>query len=505
MLEAAEIQGNVLRGFNTSHQILLGLMLPRPVGSAARAWIAGLPVTPLGTTAIWRAARREARSLGQAGAPDPLTGLAISHSGAQALGLPVAGIRDGYFGQPMGMAADQLGDRVEDGAAADYLYGLTWDDTPDIMLILGGDDATALGAAAAAILSDAVGAGVRSLFSERGEKQAGEKEHFGFKDGISQPAPRGLLSNRPDDYLYQRMIPREDPRAAAYAWPGKPLVWPGQYVFGYAGHSRSSFDLPNPPVTGGEPWMRNGSFLVYRRLRQDVTGFRAWCASQAAAMTAATAGTAPDPDAFAARVVGRWPDGTPFHVAPGGPDTALSDDVRRANHFGYDKPTGETVVVDELGARTVPGAPGDKYGLIGAMCAHIRKVNPRDLEADKGSPNDTLRLQMLRRGIPYGPPHVEGEPGGVDRGLLFLSYQTSIANQFMKLVGDWMNHGDKPERGGEGHDLLVGQDRRAGRFGSFPRNDGSLFTAQAPRQFVNATGGAFLFSPAISVIRGLIG
>src|SRR3712207_7527618 len=56
----------------------------------------------------------------------------------------------------------------------------------------------------------------------------------------------------------------------------------------------------------------------------------------------------------------------------------------------------------------------------------------------------TLTFQMLRRGITWGTPYVEGEaPSAADRGLLFLSWQTSLEDQFERLTARWMNNPDR--------------------------------------------------------------
>ena len=73
-----------------------------------------------------------------------------------------------------------------------------------------------------------------------------------------------------------------------------------------------------------------------------------------------------------------------------------------------------------------PAPAPDPDGRVCPFVGHIRKVNPRDDATDAGGPNDTLRRLMLRRGIPYGPPKDRTrlfEDDGVDRGLLFMSYQ----------------------------------------------------------------------------------
>jgi deferrochelatase/peroxidase EfeB len=109
-----------------------------------------------------------------------------------------------------------------------------------------------------------------------------------------------------------------------------------------------------------------------------------------------------------------------------------------------------------------------------------------------------LTFQMLRRGIPYGPPYGPGQEDG-DRGLLFLAYQTSFEDQFRILNNMWMNNPSAPERLG-GHDMLVGQDKPGNvRFGSFRDEDGNEWQRiSSLSRWVVPTGGAFLFSPPLT-------
>src|SRR5439155_1176257 len=58
-------------------------------------------------------------------------------------------------------------------------------------------------------------------------------------------------------------------------------------------------------------WMRDGSFQVSRRLGQNVPGW--WAQVQDAA---GVVGTGMSPDAFAAKLVGRWRSGTPLALSP---------------------------------------------------------------------------------------------------------------------------------------------------------------------------------------------
>jgi deferrochelatase/peroxidase EfeB len=83
-----------------------------------------------------------------------------------------------------------------------------------------------------------LGATVAASFQENGDvRQALQKghEHFGWLDGVSQPGISGLST----------------------PFPGQRLLDPGFFAFGYG-------PTANPPL----PWMKNGSFMVFRRLKQ---------------------------------------------------------------------------------------------------------------------------------------------------------------------------------------------------------------------------------------------
>jgi deferrochelatase/peroxidase EfeB len=154
---------------------------------------------------------------------------------------------------------------------------------------------------------------------------------------------------------------------------------------------------------------------------------------------------------------------------------------------------------DEL--RVVAGAPADPQGEICPHVAHIRKVNPRDLSTDQGDAADTRSFQMLRRGITWGEPYAEDEPpAAADRGLLFMSYQTSIVQQFELLTQKWMNRTGAPE-GVAGHDLLVGQSADGIRSAALP--GGGTISAPADERWVIPTGGGYFFTPSRSGLAAL--
>jgi hypothetical protein len=100
---------------------------------------------------------------------------------------------------------------------------------------------------------------------------------------------------------------------------------------------------------------------------------------------------------------------------------------------------------------------------------------------------------------------VEGEIDGMDRGLLFLAYMSSIEEQFELLQQRWCNTADKPQEGG--HDPIIGQTESAGgrtRSVTLTSPAGARGTIIVPEEWVVATGGGYFFSPSISTLRRVL-
>jgi hypothetical protein len=166
------------------------------------------------------------------------------------------------------------------------------------------------------------------------------------------------------------------------------------------------------------------------------------------------AGVAVAPATVAAWCVGRWPNGTPLALAPDREnDSSL---LRNAFLHRDDCPT---VTLTAANGETAhfPGALGDRAGRNCPFFAHIRKVNPRDSVVDVGGSGVTLKSQMLRRGVPYGADWTD-ESNDLDRGLFFMSYQTSTEHQFHRLMTLRINSAVAPPPG-QGIDPLIGSEQ----------------------------------------------
>jgi Dyp-type peroxidase family len=466
-LDADEIQGHVLVGFGAAEQAIAaftGTDLPA-LGSVIGRWAQQGRITS--TRRLMRRKGRPAREV--VAGSGPWVAVAVSRRLLAACGLPVQ-FDDPWFTSARGMAgvAGLRDAKPADGSplGSDWLVGAPSAPVDVLVVVAAGTSGAARDVIS--ILEAEVGDAAPPPFVEPLQPIVGNLEHFGFRDGISQPAVLGTVDGKP--FQGQRPIDGDDVRRALHE---QDLIWPGEFVYGYPGQS------DDPAVPGPDPGpqdvatravARNGSLLVYRRLTQDVAAFRAFCAARSAEI-----GLGAGWEELATRFVGRHRSGVPITLP-------------LTEKFSPERDNGFTFADDDM-AEVCPPA------------AHIRKVNPR-----QGPRDVPLVPRILRRGAPFGPLFVEdeatGPPGG--RGLAFLSYQTSAEHQFGRLTRDWMNDDVAPSGSG-GHDILVGQvgpdsSRHFDlHLGGVPRR----ITAGHDERWVTMTGGSFLFAPSLSTLRSL--
>jgi Dyp-type peroxidase family len=277
------------------------------------------------------------------------------------------------------------------------------------------------------------------------------REHFGFKDGISQPGLRGFTTS---------VLRRGRMEDAEH--PGSPIIASGEFVLGRVPERRGYGPVPPP----APEWMWGGSFQVFRRLTQDVPLWNQEMARLGHPLTA---------EQLAAKAVGRHPDGRPLR--PGG---QLGD-----NDFDYED--------DDLGYDT-------------PRFAHIRKMNPRN---HRVFGDRTHRI--LRRGITFVAPNDANQPAGqgerTERGLLFNAFMASIEEQFEFLQRAWANNPafpsvvlDPPEKATEdGADPVVG----AATSPCLLRVKGCEDRSLDFKRFVHTTGAVYAFAPSLLTLRGL--
>ena len=249
-IDLADIQGNVLRGYTMPAAAYLFLRIVDV--DKARALMARM-LPQVVTAAPW-----------SDGAPATAMNVAFTFAGLQALRLPdgllasfPAAFRDG-----MAARAEQLGDRGP-SAPAGWEKGLGTGDA-HVLVTVYAVDAEHLRAALANVLDSDSEHAVELVHLQRAEALMGGRDHFGFFDGIAQPALQGSgVAPRPGD-------------GQPDGHGGWREVATGEVLLGYRDEDGT---LPAAP---GPPFEKNGTYVVYRKLAMDVAAFRRYVAEQRA-------------------------------------------------------------------------------------------------------------------------------------------------------------------------------------------------------------------------------
>jgi Dyp-type peroxidase family len=458
-LERADIQGNVLRGYGYEHAAYLFLAVNDP--GAARAWLRGLRVEDaLG----WG----EDEASESAPKPPLTLNVAFTFDGLHALEVPeeVLATFPADFREGMAARAHQLGD--VDGSAPEHWQPGLQDGEADILVTLHARTGDDLQDAITAHREDLRGVSVARL--QRANSHNGQREHFGFTDGFAQPGiegdGRGVVPGRglPERWWpWQRWNDPDRPRSRNERWLAWRSLKAGEFVLGYEDEDGG---LPAAPAA---PYGRNGTFMVWRKLEQDVPAFRAFTTREEERLGSR-------PGFVAAKMVGRWPDGSPLALRPRGPDVALGDDKERVNDYRY---------------------RDDTDGAACPLGAHTRRVNPRD--ALGWGNRRARRHRLVRRGMPYGPELVEGENEADERGLVFVCLQASIARQFEIVQSNWINDGNLFGLGDD-RDPITAVTNGSGRM--VVHGPDVCILGPLP-SFTTLRGGAYLFVPGLAALRAI--
>src|SRR5262249_54463622 len=244
------------------------------------------------------------------GPPSTALHVALTYAGLQAVGVPQA-ILDSFpeeFREGMAARADRLGDRGP-SAPSQWEPGLGTGDAHVLVTVYAVDDEH-LERARRALKSVGAEGAVTVINETRAAALEQGRDHFGFADGIAQPSLHGSgVGGRPGD--------------GQPVGPGKWRdVAVGEFLLG---HQDEDGTLPAAPAA---PFDANGTFMVYRKLQQHPATFRRFIADEGAKYPGG-------PEKLAAKIVGRWPDGTPLSVSPDAPDAAVAADPARINDFSY--------------------------------------------------------------------------------------------------------------------------------------------------------------------------
>lgn len=455
-VEREDIQGLVARGYpdlKSATYLLLQVRDP----SAARTWLSTLlpSVTPA-----------------PAHPDDVALNVAFSAAGLAALGLSDDVLQQFSNQFTAGMTTPHrrrmFGD-LGPSAPESWLWGGPATQPPHVLVLLFARDADTLSQRYATLAGSYQG--VAEIQRLDAFTDLDGREHFGFADGISQPTIEGISSRKDTPPNTIRV---------------------GEFVLGYLNEYGQYTDRPlldsfanasllplDVQGSGRADLGRNGTYLVFRQLAQDVYRFWRYVASFA------------DGPAhrmwLASRMVGRWPSGAPLTLSPDLDDPRLAS----ANDFTYQY--------------------ADAFGLNCPIGAHVRRTHPRDsLDPAPGTARSVQldkRHRLLRRGREYGPPVSSdaryGDPPTDDpeRGLYFISIGANIGRQFEFVQHSWVNNAKFAELYDE-PDPLVGYHPDGASSFSIPGDPVRTRLRNLP-QFVTTRGGGYFFLPGLRALRYL--
>jgi Dyp-type peroxidase family len=457
--DLADLQGDILRAYGNAYKHTTYLFFRIDDAAAGRAWLRRL--LPRVTTAEpWSADK-----------PETTLNLAVTVDGTRALGLPDAVIATFSHEFRAGMAAraPTLGDAGPSGP--DRWEPELHDGALHVLATVNALDEAALARELGHLRDDAAQVGGVAVAYEQptvllSDPDGRSREHFGYADGFAQPAVAGN-----DDAVDRRVgggVPEADGAWRALA--------PGEFILGYEDEDTRVDPKRGLPSAPADPYGRSGTYMVWRKLYQDVALFRHVLRAAAGLYTGG------DHEKLAAKVVGRWPNGTPLVVSPDAPIAGFDPKTdARANAFRY--------------------AAEDPRGMSCPLGAHIRRSNPRDALGFDGLLS--FRHRIIRRGMPYGPPldPAATEDDHVDRGLVFVCFNASISRQFEGIQAQWLNDGNVFHLGHDS-DFLMGDPHGTGKM-TVEGDPPFLLGPQGP--FVTTRGGAYLFVPGMGALEALAG
>ena len=405
--------------------------------------------------------------------------IAFTHAGLAELALPAQTLAMFSNEFQDGMTTDHrqrvLGD-VDGSAPSEWDWGSREKEPVHILLMLYSTGQQEL---------DEFYVGLRDRFGDDGLQQIGEpletnqlpgaKEHFGFRDGLSQPVVEGAgRSGRPEN-----------------------TIKAGEFLLGYVneydryahrpiidGNDNANGILPvAEDRTNDRDLARNGSYLVFRQLSQRVVEFWDFLDKQTS--------NREERIKLASKMVGRWPSGAPLVLAP---DEDIPE-LASKNDFLYHHE--------------------DEHGLKCPQSAHVRRSNPRDSLAPGSGTQKAIEIgkrhRIIRRGRSYGAPVSDsmnsddilanGEDSA-ERGLHFICFNANIARQFEFIQQSWLNSPKFAGLYSDSDPLIGAKIKGTSDTFSVPKTPVRHRVNGIPR-FVEVRGGGYFFMPGMRALKYL--
>ena len=490
-LDLLDIQGNVIRAygrFSFPVARYVFLHIKEGQGEKGRAFV-GAVTQKVTTSANW----------GEG--PDPIekplatVNIAFTYQGLKRLELPRASLIGFPMAFVMGMKQrkDILGD---DGPSDPENWDPIWKDDKDVHVFI------SLNAQTPASLDECYqwllrlieqsADGLVLLKGHRGDDgaddlpyqdvhilfengQPSSKEHFGYTDGIGDPVFEGLPGDE------DRVIGRG--KQTENGW--KPLAT-GEFILGHPDEAKEYPPAPMPLLLS-----RNGTYMIYRKLHENVGTFNAFLERESKNFPGGK-------ELLAAKFVGRWRDnGAPLaDCADAESKKAWDERFAKADAKAKDKMLSGFTYDDDMSGAKCP------------FSAHMRRINPRaSLELIKGA-FDTPgalanRRRVLRRGLPYGNVTDSTRDDG-NHGVVIMMLNADISRQFEFVQQQWINYGNDFKASNDKEIILGnhGADYPSKAVIQVdPDSDQPPYFVRNIPRLVETRGGDYFFIPSMTALR----
>ncbi len=520
-IDLHDIQGNVIKGYGRyGFPVARYVLFQLHTEEAGRSFLDKL--LPLVTTsAPWTRYGKVAAGTKR---PEVTTNVALTYSGLKRVGVPEKSLQTFPDEFSMGMRARTsiLGD---DGPSAPEHWDSVWQSdgrsqVVDLLVTINANTPENREQRYQEIMAMAAacGDGVEQLTGHRGpdgvelpyqdagalatpDGQITDREHFGYADGISDPYFKESGSH--PDYVSGGGKPvRGQSGNTRAGW--EPLAT-GEFVLG---HVDEADEYPAAPIP--HELSANGTYLVYRKLHQNVASFDRFVSEQGGAYG--------DEEEFAAKLVGRWRNGAPLSRFP----TKATADAYEAELQGANadrKDKSKTEAERDAAKKRYYELKQHRMAfdyeddLSGARCpigSHTRRTNPRGalefgVDGAFNTPGALVnRRRLVRRGLPYGNSFDRSADDG-DHGIIFMAIGASISRQFEFVQQQWVNYGNDFKLASERDPILGNQPESGGTmiFEADPNGDTPPhFCTNIPR-FVETRGGDYFFVPSLTALAAI--
>jgi len=468
----AKLQGNILKGHGRNYTVHVFVKFDASDAAKLRKRLAGFAAKTVTSGLQQYVESEQFRKFKIPGAM--FSNLFLTANGYRALGFTKEQLnttfQDEFFRKGMPDRSGKFNDPPPDKWEKGYQSGEI-----DAMFLFADDDEKFL-LRQVRLLMNELDKFCTILVVEQGEALRNKEttegiEHFGYVDGRSQP-------------IYLKGDEKDE---------GKTDIWnPVEPLNVVLTKDRA--------VSGGEHW---GSYFVFRKLEQNVLGFKTRERELADELGFKTE---EEKERAGAMAVGRFEDGTPIVLSQ--TDGFVP---KKENNFDYSIDDHRPDPKDPT--KTIAG------GLKCPFQAHIRKSNPRGdtVRHFEVSDRDERNHRITRRGITFGKR--DKHPNDAqsladyptkDVGLLFMCFQAGIENQFAFMQIKWVNDEGFVENG-VGIDPVIGQNPAGTNnpqnwrphYGSDtkPDNPDDAETKEFSFQgFVKMKGGEFFFAPSMKFL-----